>query len=99
MKAGYVYVIKDVSVTGYHKIGRTNNPERRLREFTVKLPFETHLVMLIESENAAALEKSLHSLLNYTRIRGEWFDLGHDEIQYLKSMYEYTIAWKAMQSC
>lgn len=92
MSKQYVYIIKDVSVTGYHKIGCTDNPERRLREFAVKLPFETEIVLLIKNHNATAFERMLHSTFDDKRIRGEWFDLSGDEIDFIKAMCDYMVA-------
>ncbi|MCY4072688.1 MAG: GIY-YIG nuclease family protein [Chloroflexi bacterium] len=75
--AGYVYVIQDVDISKYYKIGRTNNPFRRFNEFALALPFEIEVVAVIQTEDAPTLEWQLHQRYAEQRQRGEWFKL-HD---------------------
>ena len=71
----YVYVIKDASASGYYKIGRTNEPRRRIGRFEIVLPFTIHIMFIIPCENDAALETALHRRFAKQRINGEWFKL------------------------
>lgn len=81
---GFVYLIQ--SPTGAYKIGRTNNPDDRMRTFSVKLPFEVEYVCLIHTEDMHGLEKSLHYQFEEKRINGEWFNLSPEDVEYIKRL-------------
>lgn len=89
MASGYVYIIKDIEVSGMFKIGYTNNPARRIYDFGVTLPFRTMVVMLIEWPDAPRLEKILHDTFANKRTNGEWFKLTDLDIAYAHKMLEY----------
>lgn len=72
----YVYVLRDASVTGYYKIGKTNNPAHRLHRFDVTLPFDIQVISIMPCTNMHNLEAKLHRLFASERVRGEWFKLG-----------------------
>lgn len=79
--AGYVYVIQDVDISHYYKIGYTGNLKERIDDyFGVKLPFQTEYVAIIESGDARTLEWQLHQRYAESRKRGEWFDLSRDDV-------------------
>lgn len=82
----YVYLLQDVSVTGYCKIGYTNNPARRLYEFDTKLPMKIVVIHIIKCSNMERLEKALHMYFREKRINGEWFDLNHDDVAEIKAI-------------
>lgn len=81
---GFVYLIR--SETGYYKIGRTVNPENRIRTFSVRLPFRIEYEHLIKCADQIALEKELHTKFADKRIDGEWFELTPDDVAYIKSL-------------
>lgn len=83
-RPGFVYLIQ--SPTGYYKIGRTINPDNRLKTFTVKLPFEVEYVCVIKTENMFDLEKELHGYFQHKRVNGEWFDLKPHDIEFIKGL-------------
>lgn len=78
---GYVYVLK--SDSGHYKIGRTSDPDDRLKTFTVKLPMEVKYLMLISTFNMSQLEAMFHRRFDHKRINGEWFDLSHNDLLFL----------------
>lgn len=82
--AGFVYLIQ--SDTGYYKIGKTRNPNNRMRTFNVKLPFEVSYACLIKTDHMSALENELHRLYASKRVNGEWFRLDEDDVAYIKGM-------------
>jgi hypothetical protein len=84
--AQYVYLIQDISVTGSCKIGKTNHPSRRAREFGVLLPMKTRVIHIIRTEDMQALEKQLHRLYAAKRVNGEWFKLDTEDIEHIKSL-------------
>lgn len=82
----FVYLMIDKN-TGYHKIGISNNPQ--YREHT--LQNEKPTIDLLCSKRfpnrkiAQAIESALHSLYGNKRIRGEWFDLGEQDVVDIKN--------------
>jgi hypothetical protein len=85
--AGYVYVLRQVGGTHY-KIGRTVNPNDRLRTFSVKLPFAVEYEILIPTPNCYSLEVELHELYASKRVDGEWFSLDDSDLEYLRGLTE-----------
>lgn len=85
-KGQYVYLIQDVSVTGYCKIGRTNLPAKRLYDFGVHLPMRLSVVHIIPTDNMVHLETYLHRIYANKRINGEWFALEPNDIEYIKTL-------------
>jgi hypothetical protein len=81
-----VYLLQDIEITGYVKIGKSRNPMRRLTDFGVKLPFKTVLVHVLVSENCSKLERALHRHYHFQRIRGEWFHLTQTDIDTIKQL-------------
>ena len=81
---GFVYLLQ--SPTSAYKIGRTKNPDDRLKTFGVKLPFEVEYVCLIKTADMGALEAELHGYFADKRINGEWFNLTPDDVAQIKEM-------------
>jgi hypothetical protein len=86
MRGGYVYIIRDTDVTGYCKIGKTNNPQRRIGHFDTMLPFSTEVLCILETDNCSFLEYSLHRQYASKRVRGEWFALDDDDIAAIRRL-------------
>ena len=79
--AGYVYVIQDVDISRQYKIGKTNNPSRRLlSEFQVQLPFRYEVILVKQANNALAAENYLHGMYREKRGMGEWFVLSETQL-------------------
>lgn len=76
--AGYVYLLQ--SESGYWKIGRTANPDNRLKTFNVKLPFQVAYKHLIQTDDMYTLEAQLHSRYAEKRVEGEWFLLTEQDV-------------------
>jgi hypothetical protein len=81
-----VYIVRDIDVTGFYKIGVTNNLYRRFNELT-KMPFQIGLVCVLTFENVYMLEARLHDRFREKRIRGEWFNLTQEDIAWIKATY------------
>lgn len=86
IKGGTVYVIQDADVTGYYKIGKTQQPADRIGHFDTMLPFNVRVVHLITSKDCNALETVLHRHFASKRVRGEWFALTDADVQWIKQM-------------
>lgn len=82
--AGFVYLLK--SPTTNYKIGRTKNPNDRLKTFEVKLPFEVEFEHLIQCVDMYRAEGILHHRFRYRRVNGEWFTLSDAEVFFIKRM-------------
>ncbi len=90
-KSGHVYVLSNIGSLGegIYKIGMTRRfePLERVRELggaSVPFRFDVHAMMY--SENAVALEATLHKELNHKRVnrvnlRREYFRVSLDEIR------------------
>ncbi len=76
--AGHVYLIGVLE--GCHKIGKSNNVNRRIPEFGAKLPVVLRVVHAIPTADMVWLESYLHMAFRHRRVRGEWFRLSEEEI-------------------
>lgn len=92
-RAGYVYVISNLGSFGdsVFKVGMTRrlDPMERIKELgNASVPFEFDIHSFIFSENAPALEKSLHDRLsdkrlNKINLRREFFETTVDDLEQL----------------
>lgn len=64
---------------GYHKIGRSVNPEYREQTLQAEEP-EVELVWKTPKD----IERKLHKKFAAKRMRGEWFDLSVEDVQYIR---------------
>lgn len=67
-RAGYVYFVRNA---GLVKIGRTDNWQRRFKQFSTTMPF-MQVLALYATFDMYALEKYYHRLYASKRVRGEW---------------------------
>ncbi|MDO6658004.1 GIY-YIG nuclease family protein [Anaerobacillus sp. 1_MG-2023] len=79
---GIVYFLRE-KLSGSIKIGRTQNFDRRLENFGVKLPFEVELIYKFECGDCNQVEKMLHDYFDKKRIDGEWFDIRIDDLAWI----------------
>ncbi len=86
---GFVYVIRDVEVTGYYKIGRTFKMQHRFRQFACALPFKCEFIFHIPTVEMSTLELRLHKKFADKRKKGEWFDLNDADLKYIRSLRAY----------
>ena len=70
MKSDYLYIIQS-DLTGMIKIGRSINPQKRLKQLQTGNPNKLKLIALFE--NQGWKEKILHERLSTFRLEGEWF--------------------------
>lgn len=83
-KSGFVYLIK--SERGDYKIGKSKNPEDRLKTFDIRLPFHIEYICTIKSNDMNKLEKELHAKYDHLRIDGEWFKLTSEEVDQIRGL-------------
>mgnify|MGYP000179396772 CR=1 FL=1 len=79
----YLYLMHELT-TGFYKIGVSKEPRQRERTLQSQKPdinmLYTHQ---FEKQKAFFIERKLHKLFNSKRVRGEWFDLTHDDLNKL----------------
>ncbi|WP_368669432.1 GIY-YIG nuclease family protein [Roseibium sp. RKSG952] len=83
---GFVYLLTNAAMPGLVKIGMTRrHPLERVRELnsTTSLPFPFRIVAAVETQNAVALEKSIHQALSGKRVndRREFFRVSIPEAE------------------
>jgi hypothetical protein len=74
---GYVYLIK---MGEYYKIGISQNPKKRIKEFTL-LPQKLEIILTAKVNDYARIEEELHEKYKAKRVRGEWFGLDDLEVK------------------
>ena len=69
----YLYIIQS-DKTGSLKIGRSKNPEKRLKQLQTGSPFSLRLIFA--AKNKGHMEKTIHERLKRfkERRKGEWLD-------------------------
>lgn len=85
---GFVYLIRAVTDNAnWYKIGCTSKPAARLKTLSAtKLPFELEITCLIPSDCMHDLEQELHQRFAGYRIRGEWFALTPEDVEYIRGL-------------
>ena len=76
-RVGYVYLIKDRDL---YKIGMSENPNIRARQFN------GNLVLTIPTYDMIKTESAIHEAFNDKRVYGEWFNLSDDDISLIVSI-------------
>jgi hypothetical protein len=85
-RAGYVYLLSAVHDPTLFKIGRTSNPDDRVKTFNVKLPFPVEYVCLIQTDDMYALESELHQRYADKRVNGEFFALDEHDVTHIRQL-------------
>ena len=75
--AGYVYLMKSGK---FYKIGRSSAVGRREYELSIKLPEKLKTIHMIETDDPAGIEAYWHKRFQEKRKRGEWFELGREDV-------------------
>ena len=83
MEGTIIYFIGSLE-SGTVKIGRSDNPEKRLTELQTGNPHKLVLYGVIENVSQE-LESELHRILDPFRLEGEWFRLTNEVIRFMIS--------------
>lgn len=85
----FLYLIG--AVNGLTKIGITQNIRGRFAAIDSSSPIDLHVVYLLNSSKARQIEIELHRKYANKRVKGEWFNLDSDNIEWIKNNYKDTI--------
>lgn len=80
---GVVYMLQG---GGYFKIGKSINPDKRLTQIKLQIPFKVEVVHIIRAANPAEVESHWHRRFASRRQNGEWFLLTEAEVNEFKSV-------------
>jgi hypothetical protein len=78
---GVVYLIR---MGEFHKIGKSNDPGRRMYELAISLPEKHDVEHLIETDDPSGIEAYWHRRFAAQRANGEWFRLAPGDITAFK---------------
>jgi hypothetical protein len=77
-KSGVIYLAKSGE---NYKIGKTVDPEGRMRQLSIQLPEELVKVHEITTDDIDYLERHWHRYFSENRRNGEWFALSDDQVR------------------
>lgn len=81
-----VYIIRNT--IGHYKIGITDDLAQRLIHLQTGNSLDLTLVLVLNVSNARQVEQELHDYFRAKHIRGEWFELVEDDLEYIKNYNE-----------
>lgn len=93
-RAGYVYVVKSGET---YKIGKSKDPENRLKTLQTGASHKFEVVAMIETPDCDTLEKQFHKCFIHKRTHGEWFNLTPDDVEFITSR-AWEDKWNVSQS-
>lgn len=74
---GVVYLLR---MGEFHKIGKSNDPGRRVYEVGLRLPEKHELVHVIDTDDPSGIEAYWHRRFASQRANGEWFRLSLGDV-------------------
>ena len=80
---GWIYIFAG---GGYCKIGKSIDPDKRIRQISPKLPFDIVMVHKFYTTDIHTEEIELHRRFADKRANGEWFQLAEGDLEWLKTI-------------
>jgi Meiotically up-regulated gene 113 len=87
---GFNYLMNGVG-TNFYKIGKSNDPIRRMGEVQRVIPYKLKIVHTIETINMTYTEDALHRLCRKFRRPGEWFELDQKWVNRICSIISFVL--------
>lgn len=84
-KTGVIYFLQ--ADNGLVKIGITTNITRRIATLNTMLPYMMKPLLLIDCDDCCKIEAALHSHFSEKRVRGEWFRLSSEDVEWARLTY------------
>jgi hypothetical protein len=81
MRPGVVYLLR--ADNGYHKIGRAKCLTPRVTQIGIQVPMHIELAYHFEADDCVLAEAHLHERFAAKRVKGEWFDLSPEEVEWI----------------
>ena len=82
---GYIYLLSS-SVPNTYKIGKAIDVENRLKGHLRNYPIEIRIEHTVWVHNRTKAETYLLKLFADKKLQGEWFQLTHDDVDWIKSL-------------
>jgi len=92
----YVYAIAHPH--GYIKIGRSNDPQKRLQAHQTSTPYDLWLLASLPVEDSQEIESELHELFEEKQVSGEWFELNYDDYDDIVDMMKMSCSTREFES-
>lgn len=86
---GYVYLAR--ADTGHYKIGRSVDPDDRIKHFDTQMPIDVREYYFFRASDYKAAEKKLHDLCDEhgEHVKGEWWHLPEYMVWWIKEIAYY----------
>lgn len=88
--SGYVYVLKSDNPEFSYKIGKSQGVEKRREALEKQMKMKLQLIHTFPADDYTLAENALHRQFADRLINGEWFDLTPEDVDYIKSIAEYS---------
>ena len=83
-KGGCIYVIHCVGFP-YYKIGQSIDPQSRLDNLQIGVPFDLELCYVVVVQDMNEVEYKVQQSHKDKHIRGEWYMFTDEELEFIKS--------------
>ena len=85
---GILYIVQSSEI---YKIGITDNFKQRLSALRHNTPHGLSVILILRISNANLVEKRLHTLFKDRRVKGEWFRLNSDDLEFLRCIIDRRV--------
>lgn len=93
-KKQHLYVLQ---CKNFVKIGVSQSPSFRIKEFQTGNPFLITLLLYLEVDDAFRSEKYFHSMFSNRRGIGEWFEINEEIAKWVRDMKNYEYMQRGMK--